>query len=82
MELSQDLARLAHLMKERGRNTLEEARARSGRRHPYRTEEWPCPACGKAECDADVEAFQLEQNIPVYRHRSFREQPLRVREQN
>lgn len=35
--------------------TYEQAVARTGRRWPYRTEDWPCPACGMAECDLDVE---------------------------
>lgn len=34
--------------------TYEEASKRTGRKWPYRTEAWPCPACGKAECDLDV----------------------------
>ncbi len=35
--------------------SYEDAVKRTGRRWPYRTEEWPCPACGKAECDEDIE---------------------------
>lgn len=34
--------------------TYEEACARTGRRWPYRTADWPCPACGAAECDLDI----------------------------
>jgi hypothetical protein len=35
--------------------SYEEACARTGRKWPYRTEDWPCPACGKAECDLDID---------------------------
>jgi hypothetical protein len=35
--------------------TYEQACARTGRKWPYRTQDWPCPACGKSECDLDVE---------------------------
>lgn len=35
--------------------TYEQAVARTGRKWPYRTTDWPCPACGSAECDQDIE---------------------------
>ena len=35
--------------------TFEQAQKRTGRKWPYRTPEWPCPACGKAECDEDID---------------------------
>lgn len=35
--------------------TYEEAVIRTGRKWPYRSEDYPCPACGKAECDLDIE---------------------------
>lgn len=35
--------------------SYEEACTRTGRKWPYRTEDWPCPACGKAECDLNIE---------------------------
>jgi hypothetical protein len=52
--------------------TYEEAVKRTGRKWPYRTEAWPCPACGKAECDLDVDlawsGWQRGIRTFVYRH--------------
>jgi hypothetical protein len=35
--------------------TYEQAVARTGRKWPYRTADWPCPACGEASCDLDID---------------------------
>lgn len=35
--------------------TYEQAVARTGRKWPFRTADWPCPACGEAACDLDIE---------------------------
>lgn len=35
--------------------TYEQAVERTGRKWPYRTEDWPCPACGNAGCDLDID---------------------------
>jgi hypothetical protein len=35
--------------------TYEQACIRTGRKWPYRNSDWPCPACGKEECDLDIE---------------------------
>lgn len=35
--------------------TYEQAVERTGRKWPYRREDWPCPACWKADCDLDIE---------------------------
>jgi hypothetical protein len=48
--------------------TYEQAVERTGRRWPYRTVEWPCPACGKAECDLDVEGERFGYMRWVYTH--------------
>jgi len=35
--------------------TYEQAVERTGRKWPFRTEDWPCPVCWKAECDLDID---------------------------
>lgn len=35
--------------------SYEQAVARTGRKWPFRSESWPCPACGKAECDLNID---------------------------
>ena len=45
--------------------TYEEAVRRTGRRWPYRTPAWLCPACRKAEFDLDVEGEKVQQTIAM-----------------
>jgi hypothetical protein len=35
--------------------SYEQAALRTGRKWPFRTEAWPCPACHEAKCDRDIE---------------------------
>lgn len=35
--------------------SYEQAVARTGRKWPYRSKDWPCPACGNPECDLDID---------------------------
>ncbi len=55
-----------------GVETYEEASARTGRKWPYRTTDWPCPACGEADCDRDIElpwqGWSFGVRTLVYRH--------------
>jgi hypothetical protein len=52
--------------------TYKEAVARTGRRMPYRTADWPCPACGEASCDLDIDLVWKGRVLGVwtfvYRH--------------
>jgi hypothetical protein len=55
-----------------GIETYEEAVARTGRKWPYRTQDWPCPACGEASCDLDIaiawQGWSRGIRTFVYRH--------------
>ncbi len=51
--------------------SYERAVARTGRKWPYRTEDWPCPACRKAECDLDVDGevyYERRRGVTVCRY--------------
>lgn len=50
--------------------TYEQAVERTGRRWPYRSKDWPCPACGNAECDLDVDLVyrNFHRSVCVYSH--------------
>ena len=48
--------------------TYEEAVARTGRKWPYRSKEYPCPACGNADCDLDVDGEKIGYMRWIYWH--------------
>lgn len=56
------------LVTENSSETYEQAVERTGRKYPWRTNEWPCPACGKPDCDLDAEVERRSYMYWIYRH--------------
>lgn len=60
--------------------TYEQAAERTGRKWPFRTADWPCPACHDGACDRDIELawkgrFSGVMTF-VYRHADLPEEDL------